>query len=69
MDIKNLSKNLRRLSEISEWFANRKEVDIDGDLKIVKEASVLIKESREQLKEVDNAFEEIKKEIESQEEE
>jgi hypothetical protein len=64
MDTKNLSKNLKRLSEISEWFANRKEVDIDGDLKIVREASALIKESREQLKEVDNAFEEIKKELE-----
>jgi len=68
MDTKNLSKNLKRLSEISEWFANRNEVDIDADLKIVKEASALIKESREQLKEVDNAFEEIKKELENPQE-
>lgn len=64
MDIKNLSKNLKRLSEISDWFNNRKDIDIEEDLKMVKEASMLIKESRGQLKEVENTFEEIKKEIE-----
>lgn len=67
MNIKNLSKNLKRLSEISDWFNNRKDIDIEEDLKMVKEASVLIKESRTQLKEVENTFEEIKKEIEDEE--
>ncbi len=67
MDIKNLNKNLKRLSEISDWFNNRKDIDIEKDLKIVKEASNLIKESKEQLKEVENTFEEIKKEVENNE--
>ncbi|OGZ67179.1 MAG: hypothetical protein A3D35_03590 [Candidatus Staskawiczbacteria bacterium RIFCSPHIGHO2_02_FULL_34_9] len=68
MDTKNLNKNLKRLAEISEWFNSRKDVNLEEDLKIVKEASILIKESREQLKEVENSFEEIKKEIESEKE-
>ena len=64
MDAKNLSKNLKRLSEISEWFTKQEDVDIDGGLKMAQEASMLIKESREQLKDVENSFEEIKKDME-----
>ena len=66
MDVKNLNKNLKRLSEVSDWFNNRKDIDIEADLNMVKEASMLIKESRGQLKEVENTFEEIKKDIENE---
>lgn len=58
---KNLSENLKRLSEISEWFDSQDEVDIEEGLKKVKEAAGLIKASRERLKAVENEFEEIKK--------
>ena len=61
---KNLNENLKKLEEISEWFDNSKEVDVEEGLEKVKEAVVLIKESKERLKQIENEFEEIKKEIE-----
>lgn len=60
----NLSNNLKRLAEITEWFDNQEEVDVEEGLKKVKEAAKIIKISKNRLKEVENEFEEIKKEIE-----
>lgn len=59
----NLNGNLKKLAEIAVWFESQKEVDVEEGLKKVKEAVSLIKASRERLKEVENEFEEIKKEI------
>jgi len=59
----NLSNNLKRLAEITEWFDNQEEVDVEEGLKKVKEAAGIIKVSKNRLKEVENEFEEIKKEI------
>ncbi|MDP2909993.1 MAG: exodeoxyribonuclease VII small subunit [bacterium] len=59
----NLNKNLKLLSEITAWFDNQEEVDVEEGLKKVKEAVKIIKESRARLEEVENEFEEIKKEI------
>ncbi len=61
----NLNNNLKKLSEISDWFDNREEVDVEEGLAKVKEAVVLIKESKERLKQIENEFEEIKKEVEA----
>jgi len=58
---KNLSSNLKRLSEITEWFENQEEVDVEEGLAKVKEAAALIMASKERLKAVENEFEEIKK--------
>jgi len=60
-----LSRNLKKLSQIAEWFENQEDVDIEEGLKKVKEASSLIKQSKERLKEIENEFEEVKKEIDS----
>ena len=65
--VKNLSDNLKRLSEITKWFDNQEEVDIEEGLKKTKEAAELIKKSRERLKAIENEFEEIKKEVGSNE--
>lgn len=65
-DNKNLNSNLKRLAEITEWFDKQKEIDVEEGLNKVKEASILIKESRERLRAVENEFEEIKKEIDSE---
>jgi len=65
---KNLNKNLKRLSEITTWFDEQKEIDVEEGLKKVKEAVELIKASKSRLKEVENEFEEIKKEIETDDE-
>ena len=66
-DVKNLSDNLKKLSEITEWFEGQEEVDIEEGLKKVKEAVGLIKASKERLKAVENEFEEIKKEVDIEE--
>lgn len=62
-DTKNLNNNLKRLGEITAWFDAQNEVDVEEGLRLVKEAVGLISASRERLKEVENEFEEIKKEI------
>lgn len=66
-DVKNLNNNLKRLSEITYWFDGQKEIDVEEGLKKVKEAVGLIKASKERLKEIENEFEEIKKEIDLKE--
>jgi len=62
-ETKNLNKNLKRLAEITEWFENQEEIDVEEGLKKVKEAVALIKASKERLKNIENEFEEIKKEV------
>lgn len=66
---KNLNKNLKRLAEITGWFDNQEEIDVEEGLKKVKEAVELIKASKSRLKEIENEFEEIQKEIETEKEE
>lgn len=63
-DTQNLNNNLKRLAEITKWFDNQEEVDVEEGLKKVKEAVGIIKVSKTRLKEIENEFEEIKKEIE-----
>ena len=63
MTNKNLNKAFEKLEEISEWFDNNEEIDVEEGLEKVKEAVVLIKESKERLKQIENEFEEIKKEV------
>ena len=67
-DVKNLNHNLKKLAEITEWFEEQKEVDVEEGLKKVKEAALLIKASKERLKAIENEFEEIKKETDIEEE-
>ncbi len=67
LETKNLNSNLKRLSEITDWFENQEEVDVEEGLKKVKEAVTLIKASKERLKAVENEFEEIKREVEIEE--
>ena len=65
-DKKGLSNNLKRLSDIAEWFDTQEEVDVEEGLEKVKEAAKLIKLSKERLKEIENEFEEIKREIDEE---
>ena len=66
-NVKNLNDNLKRLSQIAGWFDNQKEIDVEEGLEKVKEAVKLIKVSKERLKEIENEFEEVKKEIDTEE--
>ncbi len=66
MTNENLNKNLKRLTEISDWFDNQEEIDVEEGLKKVKEAAGIIKASKKRLKDVENEFEEIKKEMDEE---
>ncbi len=66
-DIENLNKNLKLLDEIANWFDGQEEINIEQGLKRVKEAVELIKASKKRLGEITNEFEEIKKEVENEE--
>lgn len=68
-ETQNLNSNLKRLIEITEWFDGQEEVDVEEGLKKVKEAVGIIKISRGRLKEIENEFEEIKKEIDLEDDE
>lgn len=66
-NVKNLNHSLKKLAEITEWFDSQEELDVEEGLKKAKEASLLIKASRERLKKIENQFEEIKKDAEAEE--
>lgn len=58
-----LKKSFDELKEIADWFESQQEVDVEAGLEKVKRGVLLIKECRERLSEVENEFEEIKKEL------
>jgi len=64
MKKENLGESLKKLEDIVSWFESQEEVDIEKSLEKVKEGVKLIKGSKKQLKEVENEFEEIKKNLE-----
>ncbi|MFZ2187368.1 MAG: hypothetical protein WAV46_01945 [Candidatus Moraniibacteriota bacterium] len=62
----NLSDSLKKVQEIIRWFDNQEEVDVEKGLEKIREGTVLIKESRTRLKEIENEFEVVKKELEKE---
>lgn len=58
-----LSESLKRLEAIVAWFDGQESVDVEKGLEKVKEGAELIKSSRRRLKEVENEFEIVKKEM------
>lgn len=64
----NLSQSLKNLETIVEWFEDQESVDVEEGLKKVKEGAILIKASRARLKEVENEFQEVKKELDENDE-
>lgn len=62
----NLNDNLKELAQISAWFNDQKELDIEQGLEKVRQAANLIKTSRKQLDSLENEFKEIEKEFASQ---
>lgn len=63
MDKNKLKDSLKKLEKIIEWFDTQEEVDVEAGLDRVKQGTVLIKASKERLKELENEFEEVKKEL------
>lgn len=58
-----LSESLKKLEQISKWFDEQEEIDLEKGLVKVREGARLIKESRLMLKSIENEFEEIKAEM------
>jgi predicted nucleic acid-binding Zn-ribbon protein len=58
-----LNKDLARLAEIAKWFTDQQEVDIEKGIDLVREASGLMKTSKARLVEIENEFQEIKKDL------
>lgn len=59
----NLKDNLKKLGEIVSWFENKDDIDLEKALEQVKLGTILIKESKEKLKEIENEFKELKKDL------
>lgn len=59
----NLTKNLKEIEQIVEWFESQEEVDVEKGIEKVRIGAKLIKESKSRLKEIENEFEEIKKDL------
>ena len=56
-----LKKYLKEIEEITTWFDDQDEIDIEEALGKVEQAAKLIKASKDMLAQVENEFEEIKK--------
>jgi len=57
---KDISKSLKSLEEIVNWFEEQKDVDIEKGLEKVKQGAVIIKTLKKRLKTVQNEFNEVK---------
>lgn len=62
-----LGESLKKLEAITTWFENQEEIDVEKALEKVKEGVALLKASKERLKEVENEFAVVKKDLESEE--
>ena len=62
-----INEQLGQLEAIVKWFESKKEVDVEKGLEKMKEGAVLIKALKSRLKEVENEFEEIKKDLDDEE--
>lgn len=63
MKATSLSESLKKLEAITDWFENQEAIDVEKALEKVKEGVALIKASKARLKEVENEFEVVKKEL------
>lgn len=62
-----LSESIKKLESIVEWFESQEEVDVEKGLEKFKEGAVLVKSSRERLKEIENEFKEVEKSLDASE--
>ncbi len=62
----NLTETIKKLRAITAWFESQDEIDVEKGLERVKEGAELINASRSRLKELENEFEEVKKQLASE---
>lgn len=61
----NLSEALKELRTIAEWFEKQEDIDVEEGLNKIKNGATLVKACKIRLKELENSFEEVKKELEN----
>jgi len=66
MEKNKLKDSLKRIEAIIGWFDEQKEIDVEAGLEKVKEGVVLIKSSKERLKELENEFKKVKAGLEKE---
>lgn len=59
----NADEILKKLESIAEWFEEQNEPNIEEGLVKIEEASVLLRAGRERFREIENRFEEIRKDV------
>lgn len=60
-----IQQSLSKLEDIVAWFEHQKDIDVEEGLKKVREGAVLVKDLKTKLKKVENEFEEIRKDLET----
>lgn len=66
MEKEGLASALKKVQGIIDWFESQEEIDIEKGLEKVKEGAQLLKTSRARLKELENEFEVVKRELEQE---
>ncbi len=59
------TKSYEEIEKINEWF-QKEDIDLDEALKKYKRGMELVKQCKERLKDAENKFEEVKKELQEQ---
>lgn len=62
----NLKESLAQLNTIVKWFESQDEIDVEAGLEKVKEGAELVKVCKGRLAEIENQFEQIKREAEAE---
>ena len=61
-----IKESLEKLENITKWFEGGEDLDVEEGLKKAKDGVVIIKELKKRLKDVENEFEEIKRDLEDE---
>lgn len=59
----NLTKSLKDIEQIVEWFEAQDEVDVEEGIAKIKTGAALIAAAKKRLAEIENEFEEVKKDL------
>ena len=63
MKKQSIKRELEKLEAIALWFEKERDIDVEEGLEKVKEGAALVKVLRAELKEVENQFAEVKKDL------
>ena len=63
----NLKESLKKLDEIVNWFEKQDEVDVEAGLVRIKDGAELVKLCKKRLSEIENEFEQIKRDTGAEE--